>query len=189
MIYKEQLTKAMELLAQHSQTVFLGQALQFGGTFQHQTMAEIEPERIIEMPVCEEMQLGLSLGLTLEGYIPVTIYPRLSFFLLAMNQLVNHVDKYRLITDGEWSPHMIIRVGIGGRRFVDPGWQHIGDWSRQISGMLSTVETVVLNKASEIVPAYKYALERTDGRSTLLFEYADYYNLSDDELTEKPRRA
>ena len=42
--------------------------------------------------------MGLSLGLALQGFVPVSIYPRIDFLLSATNQLVNHLDKIRLMS-------------------------------------------------------------------------------------------
>jgi hypothetical protein len=42
--------------------------------------------------------------------------------------------------------------------------------------MCTTVEVVRLDEPADVVPAYRRALERTDGRSTVLVEYGDYYN-------------
>ena len=47
----------------------------------------------IELPVFEDVQMGLSTGLALQGFIPITCYPRFDFLILAMNQLVNHLTK------------------------------------------------------------------------------------------------
>ena len=48
---------------------------------------------MIELPVAEEMQMGMSFGMSLDGTIPISIYPRWNFLLCAINQLVNHLDK------------------------------------------------------------------------------------------------
>ena len=37
--------------------------------------------------------MGMTIGLLMAGKIPVSIYPRWNFLLLAINQLVNHLDK------------------------------------------------------------------------------------------------
>jgi hypothetical protein len=42
--------------------------------------------------------------------------------------------------------------------------------------MCDTVDIIRLDESNQIFDAYKYAYERTDGRSTLLVEWGDYYN-------------
>jgi hypothetical protein len=49
------------------------------------TLTEVPRERLIELPVAEEMQMGMTLGMALAGFVPVSIYPRWNFLLLAMN--------------------------------------------------------------------------------------------------------
>ena len=58
----------------------------------------------IETPVFEDAQMGMSIGLSLEGFIPITCFPRFDFLILAMNQLVNHLDKIRFMSRGEMRP-------------------------------------------------------------------------------------
>ena len=53
----------------------------------------ISEKKKIELPVFEEVQMGIAIGLAMEGYLPVTCYPRFDFLILAMNQLINHLDK------------------------------------------------------------------------------------------------
>lgn len=42
--------------------------------------------------------------------------------------------------------------------------------------MLTNVELIRLDEPDQIFSSYKKALERDDGKSTLLIEYGDYYN-------------
>ena len=131
---------------------------------------EGEKDKKIEMPVAENLQLGISTGLALEGFVPVSVYPRWNFLLLASDQLVNHLDKLPIMTDGAYKPKVIIRVAVGVRHPVDPQEQHVGDFTEAFRSMLKSVNMVKLNKAEEIIPAYKYAFEREDGVSTILVE-------------------
>ena len=50
------------------------------------------PDQLVELPVAEEMQMGMSLGLALDGKVPISIFPRWNFLLCGMNQLVYHID-------------------------------------------------------------------------------------------------
>ena len=42
--------------------------------------------------------------------------------------------------------------------------------------MLDTIEIIRLREPEDIFPAYHKAYNRTDGKSTILVEYGDYYN-------------
>lgn len=170
LIYADELENAMLYLAEKNDTVFLGQGIKFGGIAIAKTFTKIDQDKIIEMPVAENMQLGISTGLALSGFVPISIYPRWNFLLLAADQLVNHLDKISLITDGNYSPKVIIRVAIGVKTPVDPQEQHLGDFTKAFATILKTINVVKLNNAEEIMPAYKYAYERTDGVSTIVVE-------------------
>jgi hypothetical protein len=40
--------------------------------------------------------------------------------------------------------------------------------------MCKTIDIIELNEPEDIFPAYEKALNRTDGKSTMLVEYADF---------------
>ena len=120
--------------------------------------------------------MGMAIGLALEGYVPITIYPRWNFLLLAVNQLVNHLDRIPDISKGNYKPKVIIRTGIGSLRPLHPQSQHIGDFSEAFKLMLNNVQVIRLEEPGQIFPAYQKAYDREDGMSSLIVEYGDYYN-------------
>ena len=130
----------------------------------------------MELPVAEDMQMGMSLGLAMDKNVPISIYPRWNFLLYAINQLINHIDKFKVMAGNEIVPKIIIRTGIGSQRPLHPQFQHIGDFSEAIQKMCSTIEVIRLNEPEDIFPSYKKAYERKDGINTILVEYGDYYN-------------
>ena len=175
MKYFDELKRSMEFLATNPKTVFIGQAVAYPGTAMSNTLKDISKEKLIELPVAEEMQMGMSLGMGLNGLIPVTIFPRWNFLLLAINQLVNHIDKVRVMSNGGYNPKIIIRTGIGSERPLHPQQQHIGDYTEGIRKMCTTLEVIQLKEPEGIFRAYEKALLRNDGRNTILVEYGDYY--------------
>ena len=176
MKYFDELKRSMEFLASDPRTVFIGQAVAFPGTAMSNTLMGVPKEKLVELPVAEEMQMGMSLGMGLNRLIPVTIFPRWNFLLLAINQLVNHVDKVRVMSNGGYDPKIIIRTGIGSERPLHPQHQHIGDFTDAIKKMCTTIEVIRLKEPEDIFPAYEKSLLRDDGRNTILVEYGDYYN-------------
>ena len=176
MKYFDELKRSMEFLASDPRTVFIGQAVAFPGTAMSNTLMGVPKEKLVELPVAEEMQMGMSLGMGLNRLIPVTIFPRWNFLLLAINQLVNHVDKARGMSNGGYDPKIIIRTGIGSERPLHPQHQHIGDFTDAIRKMCTTIEVIRLKEPEDIFPAYGKSLLRDDGRNTILVEYGDYYN-------------
>ena len=173
--YFDELSRAMKYLGQQKDTIFLGQAVEYKGTAMTNTLKGVDRSKLLEMPVTEEMQMGITNGLSIAGTVPVSIYPRWNFLLLAANQLVNHLDKYPIYTHGDYSPKAIIRVGIGSERPLNPQIQHTGDFTEAFRKMLSTVEVIRLDEPEDVFPAYHKAYNRTDGKSTILVEWGDYY--------------
>lgn len=174
MRYYEEIKKAMSLLAENPKTVFIGQAVEYEGTGLYDSLKHLPDSKKIELPVAEYLQTGMANGMAIEGMIPVSTYPRWNFLLLGTDQIVNHLDKFSTMSNGKCNPKVIIRVAVGSEHPVDPQCQHKGNFSEAFSKMLQTVEIIELNEPEEIVPAYEKALNRRDGRSTILVEYADY---------------
>mgnify|MGYP003633382563 FL=1 len=129
----------------------------------------------IELPVFEEMQLGMSTGMSLEGYTTITMYPRFDFFILACNQLVNHLDKMEEMSKGDMKPRVIIRVAVGAKHPIDAGPQHTQNHTESFRKMLTNVNVVELIEPEDVFPAFKHAYEREDSKPTLMIEYSEYY--------------
>jgi len=175
-LYQKNLTTAMNMLAQHEKVVFVGQAVAVAGTAMRTTLEEIDSAKLIELPVDEDFQMGLVNGYALAGYIPISIFPRWNFLLLATNQIVNHLDKLSEISRNTNSSKVIIRTGIGSIRPLNPGPQHTGDFTEAFRIMCPNINVVRLDTANQIIPEYKNALERSDGVSTILVEWGDKYS-------------
>ena len=166
----------MEWLARDPRVMFLGQAVACPGTAMSNTLKNVSKDRLLELPVAEELQMGMSNGLALAGHVPVSIFPRWNFLLLAVNQVVNHLDKFPLMSNGGYRPKVIIRTGIGSVRPLHPQFQHVGDFTDAFRLMCQNIEVIRLEEPQDIFPAYQRALEREDGKSTIVVEYGDYYN-------------
>ena len=65
----------MEFLGSKKRTIFIGQAVAYKGTALTHQVKNFPEEKLLELPVAEEFQAGVALGLALEGYIPVSLYP------------------------------------------------------------------------------------------------------------------
>jgi|TARA_A100000164_G_scaffold351570_1_gene356433 pyruvate/2-oxoglutarate/acetoin dehydrogenase E1 component len=165
----------MEWLAEKDNTIFLGQACKVSGHAISSTLEKVPEDKRVELPVFEETQMGVSTGMALEGFVPITMYPRFDFFILSCNQLINHLDKMRDMSKGDMTPRVIIRVAVGSKNPIDAGPQHTQDHSEAFRKMLTDVNVVQLNEPEDIFPAFKEAYEREDSKSTLLVEYGEYY--------------
>ena len=177
MKYKDELIRSMEYLNTDPRVLFLGQSVSYSGNAIFNTLSSIPNDRKIETPVFEDVQMGMSLGLALEGYIPVTCYPRFDFLICAVNQMINHLDKANLMSRGQMKPRVIIRTSIGSTNPLNGGVQHTQDYTKAFIDMCRDhIEVVMLNDPEEIFPAFEKALLREDSKSTLLIENGDFYN-------------
>lgn len=171
-IYFDELKRSMDYLNDKANVIFLGQAVEFPGTAMTNTLKDCDKSSLLEMPVIEDAQMGMSIGLSLAGLLPVSIYPRWNFLLLATNQIVNHLDKISLYSD--YRPKVIIRTSIGSERPLHPQHQHVGDYTEAFKLMLKTVNVVRLDEPEQIFEEYQKAYESEN--STILVEWGDYYN-------------
>ena len=174
--YMDELTRSMEYLGKFDNTIFIGQSVEVAGTAMRNTLLNIDDSKLVEMPVDEDFQMGLATGMALTGLIPISIFPRWNFLLLATNQIVNHLDKLKEITQNKNPGKVIIRTGIGSVIPLHPGPQHTGDFTEAFRLMCSNLNIVRLDKTSVIFDEYQKAYERTDGVSSLLIEWSDKYN-------------
>jgi len=171
--YKDALTNSMTYLGQQPDTVFIGQQVIWHGNPMSTTIGEIPKDKLIEVPVMEESQMGMSLGMAMAGQFVVTFYPRWDFLICATNQLVNHVDKINLMSQGKWQPNMIIRLGKGSDKPLDPGHQHKGNYFEEFKSICKNIEFHDLKTPNDIELAYKYATK--EGGIHVLVEYPELY--------------
>lgn len=173
-VYNQKLKEAMNWLSQQDKTIFIGQAVEYAGTGCYESLTEVPTEKKIEFPVAENLQMGVSIGLAINGVIPVSIFPRWNFLICATDQIVNHLDKMTSLSDGKCNPKVIIRVAKGSEIPVDPQDQHKGNFADAFRSMCKTLDIIECDTPDKILPAYQYAYSRTDNRSTILVEFPDY---------------
>ena len=157
MTYKDELTNAMDLLAKDKRVIFIGQNIVYPGSIMSSSLNGIPNSKKIELPLIEDAQMGMSIGLALEGYVPVSIYPRIDFLIIATNQLVNHLDKIEEMSCGRFKPKVIIRTAIGSTKPLYPGLQQCSDYTDGFRHMLKTIEVIKLTRSKDIIPAYVHA--------------------------------
>ena len=171
--YHDALTAAMTWLGEQPSVVFLGQGVANNGTSMSTTFEDVPPERRVEMPVAEEMQVGMCVGMSLAGFVPVCVIPRWNFALRAADQIVNHMDALPLYSGGGYRPKVILRVAAPSTHPFNPGPQHDGDFTEGFRQMLRTTTLETLRHAGDIMPAYRRAFGRNG--CTILVEYTDLY--------------
>jgi pyruvate/2-oxoglutarate/acetoin dehydrogenase E1 component len=162
----------MNWLGNQDNVIILGQAVCYAGTGCYESIVEVPNSKKMEFPVAENFQIGVSTGLAINGLIPVSVIPRWNFLLCATDQIVNHLDKMNLMSDGRCNPKVIIRVAKGSENPVDPQDQHKGNFSDAFRLMCKNIDIVELKEPCQILTAYQKAYNST--RSTILVEFPDY---------------
>jgi pyruvate/2-oxoglutarate/acetoin dehydrogenase E1 component len=171
--YKDALTNAMTFLGEQSDTVFIGQQTLYPGNPMSTTLGLVPKEKIIELPVMEDSQMGMSLGMAMTGDFVITFYPRWDFLVCATNQLVNHLDKIKLMSKDEFNPNIIIRLGKGSDDPIDPGHQHKGDYFTEYQSLCKNISFHNLLSYDTIEDTYNKAYQ--SGGIHVIVEYPQLY--------------
>ena len=174
MQYFNELQRTMAWLGQQEKTFFVGQTVDCPGTFMYPTLNGVPTKKRLEFPVNESFQLQFSIGLALAGYVPISIYPRQNFLLLATADMVNMLDKIPAISNNKIIPHIIIRVASGPYKPIHPGHQHIGNYAEAFKRMFNEIIVLELDEPEEIFSVYESAYKNP--ASYLIIEHGNNYN-------------
>lgn len=147
-----------EILAKDPSTIFLGQQCLSENFYGFLENVPVEKRR--EMPVMEDCQLGLSIGLALEGYLPVSIIQRMDFLPRMMDQLINHLNLLPGLSRGRFNPKVIIITTIGTVSPLDVGLQHRKDLTEMLKACLGFPVIKVITPQG-VHNAYKLARKGT----------------------------
>jgi hypothetical protein len=172
--YKFNLGAAMNSLAVDPRTRFVGYGLKHGRAMG--TLSSVPDAQIVETPVAENLMVGVAIGLSLRGLLPVVYFERCDFLTNALDAIVNHLDKAARLSRGEFTPALILRITVGNReKPLFTGAPHTQDFSQALGCMANNLWVGKLNRADSPAGEY-YANARESqlkGESTALFEYKD----------------
>lgn len=152
----EDIKKAMAWLARREDTVFIGQNIAYPESKMYQDLIDIPDDKKIEMPVAEDLQMGIANGLALGGLVPICSFPRFDFLILATNQIVNHLDKFKYLYR-ENPPRVIIRTAVGTTKPLDAGPQHTQDHTQAFSELCENIDVYKLTNPWQIELTYEDA--------------------------------
>lgn len=170
--YHNEIKYQMEEFAKDPKILFLGQQVLSEDFYDILTNVPLHARR--EMPVAEDMQLGISIGLSLEGYLPISIYQRMDFIPRAMDQLVNHLNLISQLSRNIFVPKVIIFTTIGTKKPLDVGLQHSGDLTELMKKACNFPVFLVTNK-DEVIGAFNFA--RYSGGSTMIIAKQELFNV------------
>lgn len=172
MKYKNILTKFMTELSEDKDTIFIGQQVRFKGNPMTTTLINVPEIQKIELPIMEDAQMGISIGLSMTGKRVVTFYPRWDFLIIAANQLITHADNFKKMTNKDL--HIIVRVGKGSEHPLDPGPQHKNNYSESFKLMSKSITYFDCKTNHDLQIAYKIASEKKG--VYVITEYPELYD-------------
>ena len=172
--YSDELTKAMTWLGEQPDTVFVGQQVCYPGNAMFKTLSGVPMERRIELPVMENAQLGMAVGIALTGKVVICIYPRFDFLLCATDSLVNTLDKLEAFTNGQYHAKVIIRVGIGSTKPMYPGVQHCGDYTEAFRRLVK-MPVARIHFPEQVFETYRHTYQGYE--SSLIVEDMNLYGM------------
>ena len=118
---------------------------------------EFGSERVFDTPLAEDSMTGFSVGAALNGIYPIHIYIRVDFVMLAMNQIVNSIAKYKYMYGELYEIPLLMRAIIG--RSWGQGAQH----SQSLQALFAHIPglTVIMpSSAQSILDSYSYAVNQ-----------------------------
>ncbi len=173
--YLSEVQKSMKIISKKKNSIFLGQSVKYPGSSIFESLKYVAEKKKFELPVFEDTQMGITLGLALEGFFPISCFPRFDFLVLGLNQLVNHLDKIDYLSNKNFRSKIFIRTMIGSKRPLDAGPQHTQNHSQGLKKILKKVKIVELKNKSQIVKQYKYHLKSKEN-IILFVEDGDLYH-------------
>ena len=181
MKYGEAIKKSMEMLAENEKTIFLGYNTCFGSKA-YGTLEKIPEDKKIETPVAENLMMGLAIGMSIEGYRPVVFFERHDFMLIALDGIVNHLDKIEKMSKGQFKTPVIIRTVIGSKEPLDAGPQHTQDFTEAFKKLINFPIYEPKNP-KEIIESYKKAKDFNG--PVMIIEKKDLYDKEFEEPEKK----
>jgi acetoin:2,6-dichlorophenolindophenol oxidoreductase subunit beta len=165
--YREAIREALAIaLRDDRRVVLLGEGIDdaagvFGTTAGLQQ--QFGADRVMDTPVCENALTGISLGSALAGLRPVLIHMRTDFMLMSMDQLVNHVAKWKYMFGGSFSVPLVIRAIIGG------GWGSAAQHSQPLQALFCHTPGLKVVMPATAYDAKGLLLGALSGNSPVIF--------------------
>ncbi len=152
MLYREALNRALdEVMAKDENVVVLGEDVGlYGGSYRVTEGLAVKygERRVIDTPIAELSIVGNAVGMAIGGLRPVAEIMTANFALLAFDQIINHMAKYRYMSAGKITLPMVVRFPQGVSR------QLAAQHSESYEQMLSAVPGLKVLAASDVNYAY-----------------------------------
>lgn len=175
MTFKDAITQECEAYASNPAARFIGYNTVFGSRM-YGTLNGVAADQCVEAPVAENLMAGLAMGMALEGYLPVLCFERHDFILLALDAIVNQMDKMPLMSGGQFKWPIVVRAIVGSNKPIDPGPMHSQDYTVALRSMLKHSFVLRPRSIRAMKQAWSYA-GQTDSGVVVIVEHKDDYSL------------
>lgn len=172
MKYQDAIKQEMEKLARDNKVIFIGYNISHGSKA-YGTLKDVANEKKLETPVAENLMAGLAIGLSIGGFKPVLFFERHDFMLIALDALLNHLDKAEKMSKGNYKTPLIIRAIVGATKPLYPGPQHLQDFT-EVFKKIFHFPVFEVKTLEEIKNAYEQA-GRFD-EPVMIIERKDLYS-------------
>ena len=129
----------LEEMEKDKKIIILGEDIGiYGGAFgvTQGLLERFGPERVIDTPISENSIVGVAIGSALAGLRPILEIMFMDFITLAMDQIVNHLTKFRYIYGGQTKLPVVIRTAAGGGKGYGPSHsQSLESWFMHVPGL------------------------------------------------------
>lgn len=153
--YKEAINIAMRELANNG-AIFIGYNVVHGDAMG--TLIGIPASQKLETPVAENLMTGLAVGMSFEDFLPVLYFERHDFMMVAMDAIVNHVDKIERISHGQFKVPLIIRAVTADAGPFYSGITHSQDFTEVFRRAVS-FPVIDPTSGKEVLNAFRNAVE------------------------------
>lgn len=167
--YHKVLKLELEKIAKINKSIFIGQQVHSEDFYN--LLKDISLNKRYEMPVAEDLQLGVSVGLALKGYLPISIYQRMDFLPRAADQLINHLNLIETHSRNIYNPKVIIFTTIG---LPNTGLQHSKDLIQGLKFLLHNIPVYYLANVKDIKKYFNLAI-KSNNSSLLVANQSLFY--------------
>jgi len=167
--YKDAVCRAMDELGDLG-AIFIGYNVAKGDAMG--TLRGVSNEQKLETPVAENLMSGLAIGMSFEGLLPVLYFERHDFMLVAMDAIVNHIDKIERISHGEYKVPVIIRAVTADAGPFYSGITHSQDFTEVFKKAVSFPIYDPKN-GTEVLESFQKAI--SSGKPAMIIERKSLY--------------
>lgn len=173
--YKDAIRQAlMEELEGDPSVFIMGEDIaKYQGTFKitEGFLDKFGEKRVVDTPISEAGFSGIAMGAALCGLRPVVEMMTINFAMVAMDQIVNHIAKWRYMSGGQFTVPLVIRGpgGPGGQLGAQHS-QSLESWFAHVPGL----KVVMPATPADAKGLLKSAIR--DDNPVIFIEHAGLYN-------------